>query len=189
MSDQKYALQRAAGTLRPGEEGLPTAFGEFELKFLEIDSNNIEKEMQYVPVDYGWIGSLADALEIEVENKKLEIEELEVNIKAKEADVWLGVVEEDKHLAIRDPGKRTADDKKAIIASDSDLVDMRSELIGLKREMNELKLGFRQADRIRRAIDKKGDLLQSFVGYQRSKMDLQLHSAQSEMAARFTVEE
>lgn len=185
MPNEQTALERRIeGTLRSGAVGLPTPMGEFKLEFLDIDPTNLEFEMSRAPGDYGWIGTLMEAIRTKAESKKLDIEEADINLKRIEGQLYLDIVEADKGLAARDPSRRTVDAIKATVASDQQVVNARLTVLGLRRELLELDHGRRQVSRVLGALELKGKMLQSTGATRRKNIDLQLQDARSEVSAR-----
>lgn len=188
MSDEQQQQtvleRRLEGTLRQDAVGLPTPMGEFKLEFLDIDPTNLEFEMSKAPGDYGWIGTLMEAIRTKAESKKLDTDESEVILKQVEGQLYLDIVEDDKHLGARDPLRRTVDAIKATVASDQQVINAKMRVISLRRELLELDHGRRQVSRVLSALELKGKMLQSTGANRRASIELQLQDARAEGSVR-----
>lgn len=184
MSDDTAIQRRREGTLRGDAEFMPTPMGEFKLEYMEINPAELETELHQHTAEYSWLGTLADAIQTKLESKKLDIEELEADLKTIEAQSYLRVVEEDSGLAPRDSARRTVDAVKATVTSDQHVVNARAAVLALRRELLELDHGYRQVYRIVSALREKGKMLQSAIGLKRSQMEMQLQDARAEVSAR-----
>ena len=189
MSDDTTLQRRRDGTLRGDAEFMPTPMGEFKLEFLEINPVELETELHQHSAEVGWLGTMADAIKTKLESKKLDIEELEADLKTIEAQTYLSIIAEDSGLAPRDSARRTVDAVKATVASDQHVVNARAAVLALRREYLELDHGYRQVHRIVSALHEKGKMLQSAIGLKRSTMDMQLQNARAEVSARSRKEE
>lgn len=184
MSDETALQRRIEGTLRAGAESMPTPMGDFSLEYLEIDPTSLEFEMSQTPVEHGWISTLMEAIRTKAESKKLDIDEAEVTLKQVEGQLYLDILEADKHLGARDPQRRTVDAIKATVTSDQQVVNAKMRVITLRRELLELDHGRRQVSRIVGALEMKGKMLQSTGAMRRANMELQLQDARAEGSAR-----
>ncbi len=184
MSEETALQRRIEGTLRAGATSMPTPMGDFSLEFLEIDPTSLEFEMSQTPVEHSWIGTLMEAIRTSADSKKLDIAEAEVTLKQIEGQTYLDIVEADRPLGARDPGRRTVDAIKATVHSDQQVVNAQMRVISLKRELLQLDHGRRQVSRIVGGLEMKVKMLQSTGAMRRANMELLLQESRAEGSAR-----
>jgi hypothetical protein len=167
---------------------MPTPAGDFRLQYLEINNAELEEDMHQHAAEFGWIGTLYEAVKTKAASKKLDVEEAEAGLKTIEASIYLRIQQEDAGLGARDTARRTVDAIKATVAADQQVVNARLALFSLKRELLELDHGQRQIGRIVSSLSEKGKMIQSAVGLRRSQIDLELQDSRAERSARQTKE-
>lgn len=185
MSDESTALElRREGTLRGDAEFMPTPAGDFRLQYLEVNPAELEEDMHQHAAEFGWLGTLYEAVKTKASSKKLDIDEAEARLKTIEAEIYLRITREDAGLGARDSQRRTVDAVKATVTSDQQVVSAQLSLFSLKREWLELDHGQRQIGRIVSSLSEKGKMIQSSVGLRRSQIELELQDSRAEKSAR-----
>ena len=183
MSETALEVRRS-GTLREGAESMPTPAGEFKLQYLEINAAELEQDLHQHAAEFGWLGTLFEAIKTKTSSKKLDIDEAEARLKTIEAEIYLRITGEDAGLGARDPQRRTVDAVKASVQSDQQVVGAQMAIFSLRREWLELDHGLRQIGRIVSALSEKGKMIQSSVGLRRSQIELELQDSRAEKSAR-----
>ena len=179
---------RREGTLRGAAEVIPTPAGDFRLQYLEVNAAELQEDMHQHAAEFGWLGTLYEAVKTKTASKKLDIEEAEARLKTIEAEIYLRITGEDAGLGVRDPQRRTVPAINATVASDQRVVNAQLSLFSLRREWLELDHGLRQIGRIVSSLFEKGKMIQSAVGLRRSQIELELQDSRAEKSARQTRE-
>lgn len=157
VAEQEAKTPPKVAGLAGREEAIATPIGDIKIKFLQVNPSALGLDMQDQAAIYGWVSSAWVSAKAEVAN-------LEQSIKVHEASLW-GMLR-----ARREDGiKMTVKDMEQEVASDPNLQNMQQDLIAATAAMDSLRV-------IRDALDQRASMIQSMVGLERSKIELQLQA-------------
>lgn len=157
------------GTLRSPNDTIDTPLGSFEVRYLEVNLGMLGRDLQHQAPMAGWVGEYENTAQTHKENLEQELNE-------RSSDLWEMIV------ARPVPEGQKAPTVKAI----ENEIERDPEIRRLRRDLITANHAYRQFCNIRKAIDAKGRMIQSFVGLERSKIEIELQSSRAAVSDRMS---
>lgn len=158
--------KKVAGLVGPDEK-VKTPIGDIKIRFLQVNPSSLGLDMQDQAAIYGWISSAWIVAKTDVAN-------LEQEIREREASLW-GVLRSRREEGI----KLTVKDMEQEVESDPVIQQLKRKLIEANSSMDALRV-------VRDALDQRASMIQSLVGLERSKMDLQLQADRAALGEKLS---
>lgn len=160
ISDPEVQTPAKIAGLVGVDKSIMTPIGPLEIQFLQINPSTLSVDMKDQAAIYGWVSAAWAAVKTDVANAEQEIRE-------RESLLW-GRLRAQKEQGV----KMTVDDMKQQVAADPGLQKLQHKLIGATSNMDTLRV-------VRDALDQRASMIQSMVGLERSKMELQLQASRA----------